>query len=111
METLRLNQPYAHVLEHLGDVQKHVDEALYRYALQQAQQQILDLEGQVQQWEEKYGCSYDLFAYRTAVDETYVQELNAHPETHMWEADLITWEFYATELRAWRQRLSTLTVS
>ncbi len=111
METLRLNQSYAQVLEHLGDVQKHVDEALYRYALQQAQQQILDLEGQVQQWEEKYGCSYDLFAYRTAVDETYVHELNAHPETCMWEADLIAWEFYATELKAWRQRLRTLTMS
>lgn len=111
METLKLNEPYAHILEHLGDVQKHVDEALYRYALQQAQQQILDLEGQVQSWEEKYGCSYDLFAYRTTVDETYVQELNAHPETHMWEADSITWEFYATELKSWRQRLNTLTVS
>jgi hypothetical protein len=111
METLKLNEPYAQVLEQLGDVQKHVDEALYRYAMQQAQQQILDLEGQVQRWEEKYGCSYDLFAYRTAVDETYVHELNTHSETQMWEADLITWEFYATELKAWRQRLNTLTMS
>lgn len=111
MEALRLNQPYAPVLEYLGDVQKHVDEALYHYTLQQAQQQILSLESQVQPWEEKYGCSYDLFAYRTAVDETYVHELNAHPETHMWEADLLTWEFYAAELKAWRQRLNTLTGS
>ena len=111
METLKLNEPYAQVLEQLGDVQKHVDEALYRYAIEQVQHHILELETQVQVWENKYECSYDLFAYRTATDEAYVRALNGHTETQMWEADLITWEFYATELKAWRQQLSTLTAS
>jgi hypothetical protein len=111
METLKLNEPYAQVLEQLGNVQKHVDEALRRYAVEQAQQQILELEAQVQVWENKFGCSYDLFAYRTAVDEDYVHNLNLYIETQMWEADLITWEFYATELKAWRQRLNTLITS
>lgn len=111
METLKLNEPYAQVLEQLGDVQQHVDEALYRYAVERTQQRVLELEAQVQVWEDKYECSYDLFAYRTATDENYVRDLNSHAETQMWEADLIAWEFYATELKAWRQRLSTLTAS
>lgn len=104
---MTLKEPYVEVLEHLGDVQRRVDEALYQYALREAQQQILTLETQVQAWEKKYGCSYDLFAYRTATDTTYVRDLNIAPATQLWEADLLTWEFYATELKEWRQRLAT----
>jgi len=106
---MTLKEPYIQVLEHLGDVQQRVDEALYQYTLREAQQQILALETQVQIWEKQYGCSYDLFSYRTATDAAYVRDLNAAPTTQMWEADLLTWEFYATELKEWRQRLATLT--
>jgi hypothetical protein len=103
-----LQEPYMEVLARLGDVQQQVNEAVRQYALQQAQHQILDLETRVQSWEAKYGCSYDLFAYRTATDEDYVHALNAVAPTQEWEADLFTWEFYATELKEWRQRLAVL---
>jgi hypothetical protein len=108
MATMKVKEPYREVLECLGDVQQQVDEAVHQYAVQQAQQQILDLEARVQEWEAKYGCSYDLFAYRTATDEDYVHQLNEAAQTQEWEADLFTWEFYATELKEWRQRLATL---
>ncbi len=108
MATLTVKEPYKEVLAHLGDVQQQVDEALRQYAVQQAQQQVLDLEARVQEWKAKYACSYDLFAYRTATDEDYVRQLNQAAQTQDWEADLFTWEFYATELREWRQRLATL---
>ncbi len=49
-------------------------------------------------WEEKYQCSYDLFAYRTATDDAFIDDLNADLATQQWEADLFAWEFYATEL-------------
>lgn len=108
MPTIALKEPYTHVLEHLGNIQQVVDEALRQYTLQKVQQQVLDLQERVRAWEEKYGCSYDLFAYRTSTDEGYVRQLDAASETRQWEADLFSWEFYAAELKEWRQRLHTI---
>ena len=111
MKTVVLKESYTDILEHLGDVQQVADDALREFAIEQAQQQILDLQVQVSTWEDKYGCSYDLFAYRTSTDESYVRELEADPGTRQWEADLFSWEFYAAELKEWPQRLSTISTS
>jgi hypothetical protein len=67
--------------------------------------QISDLEHRLQKYEDKYGCSYDLFAYRTATDEDYIRQLNAVQATQQWEGDLISWEFDTEKLREWRRRL------
>jgi hypothetical protein len=111
MPTVVLKESYTSVLEHLGDVQQVADEALHQYALQQAQQQVLALQEKVRGWEEKYGCSYDLFAYRTSTDEEYVQQLDADPQTREWEADLFSWEFYAAEHQEWRRRLHDISTA
>jgi hypothetical protein len=108
MSAITIKEPYTRVLEHLGDLEQVVDEALRQYTIQQARQHMLDIQEKVQTWEEKYGCSYDLFAFRTSTDEEYVQELEAAPQTSQWEADLFSWEFYAAEFKAWRQRLQSI---
>ena len=105
MLTVQVKEEYAAILEPL---QESVDEALYRYALEKVQARILEIEQQVQKWEERYGCSYDLFAYRTATDEAYVKQLDANPATQQWEGDLISWGFDVEELREWRHRLQKL---
>ena len=108
MTTLVLKQPYADVLEWLGGTQAAVDEALRQYTIQKIQEHVLDLQEKACVWEEKYGCSYDLFAYRTATDESYIQQLDSDPTTRQWEADLLSWEFYAAELKEWHQRLHSI---
>lgn len=108
MSEIVLKEPYTHVLEYLGDVQQVADEALRQYAIRKAEQQVLELQEKVRAWEDKYDCSYDLFAYRTATDEEYVRQLDSNPESLEWEADLFSWEFYATELKEWRERLHSI---
>jgi soluble cytochrome b562 len=105
MPTVQVRDEYAAILEPL---QESVDEALRRYAIEKVQARILELERKVQKWEEKYGCSYDLLAYRTATDEEYVKQLDADPSTQQWEGDLLSWEFDVEELREWRRHLHRL---
>lgn len=105
MLNVQVKETYAAILQPL---EENVNEALRRYALEKVQARLLELEQQAQQWEEKYGCSYDLFAYRTATDETFVTNLDANSETQQWEGDLLAWEFDAEELRTWRHHLQTL---
>lgn len=105
MLQVQVDESYATIL---WPLEKHVDEALRRYALEKVQGQLLDLERRVQHWEDKYGCSYDLFAFRTATDEAYVQSLNAQAATQLWESDLLAWEFDHIELQEWRKHLQML---
>ena len=105
MPRVQVKEEYAAILEPL---QESVDEALRRYAIEKAQNRVLELEQAVQEWEEKYGCGYDLFAYRAATDEGYVEQLDSTPVTQQWEGDSISWEFDARELREWRRRLKML---
>lgn len=105
MLNVQVREDVAAVLEPL---QETVDEALRRYAIEKTEARILEIERRLQLWEEKYGCSYDLFAYRTATDEEYVRQLDANPATQQWEGDLIAWEFDVEELREWRRRLQRL---
>ncbi len=111
MPTVVLKEPYTRALKHLGDPQQVVDEALHQYVFQVAQRRILELQEKISAWEEKYGCSYDLFAYRTSTDETYVRELEANPETREWESDLFSWEFYDAELKEWKQLLRSISTT
>jgi hypothetical protein len=105
MLTVQVREDYAIILTPL---QESVDEALRRYALEKARAHLLELEQRLQKHEDKYGCSYDLFAYRTATDEDYVRRLDVSPVTQQWEGDLISWEFDTEELREWRRRLRNL---
>ena len=103
-----VKEAYAEILDPL---QESVDEALHRYALDKVQARIIEMEQRVQQWEEKYGCSYDLFTHHTATDEDYVKQLETDPETQQWEGDLVSWEFDVEELREWRRHLQKLSTT
>ena len=105
MLQVQIKEAYAQVLEPLDST---VDQLFQRLAVERTSRQIVDLQIKVQEWENKYQCNYDLFAYRTATDVAYVDELNVHPATQQWEADIITWEFYNTELGEWNQRLQAI---
>lgn len=105
MLQVKVKEEYATILEPL---QESVDEALHRFALEKVQARILELEQRTQEWEEKYGCSYDLFAYRTATDEEYVKLLDTDTNTQQWEGDSISWEFDTEALREWRRHLQKL---
>ena len=105
MAQVQVKDEYIDILEPL---QESVEEALHLYALDKVRTRLLEFEQKVQNWEEKYGCSYDLFVYRTATDKTYVEELDANFETQQWEGDLISWEFDAEGLREWRSHLQKL---
>ncbi len=108
MATVNIKKQYSDIIGALGNLQETVDEALRKYAVEKATERILELRSKVQAWENKYGCSYELFAYRTATDEEYVNQLNASPQTAMWEGDMIAWEFYALELEEWYRRLQNI---
>ena len=105
MVTVQIKDAFADVL---APLEQSVDDALRRLATERANRQIAELQLKVKRWEDKYKCSYELFAYRTATDELYVKELNANSATAQWEADLTAWEFYATELDEWRKRLQSI---
>ena len=103
MVSVQIREEYAAMLEPL---EESVDTALRHYAIEKARARILDIEPGLQKHEEKYGCSYDLFVYRTTTDEEFVRQLDANAATQQWESDLIDWEFDVEELREWRLRSS-----
>jgi hypothetical protein len=105
MVTVHIREVYAQILEPL---EQNVEEALRHLAIERANQHIAELQQKVRVWEEKYHCCFDLFAYRTATDEAFVMELNTDPDTQQWEADVMAWEFYATELNEWYKRLQSI---
>jgi len=111
MGDVRVKDAYLEVFRPFGDVQGVVDSALQHYAIEKANEKIAALRRKIKVWEDKYGCTYEVFAYRTARDEEYVQELNHNPQTAMWEGDLIVWEFQARELAEWYQRLQDILIA
>jgi hypothetical protein len=103
--TVQVKEIYSKVYEALKE---DIDDVLHQHALKQLQQRISEANQNVRQWEEKYGCDYEAFIYRTATDEAYVRQLNANVETQMWEGDLISWEFEMRELQTWQSHLQQL---
>ncbi|MBM4425280.1 MAG: hypothetical protein FJ030_18180 [Chloroflexi bacterium] len=105
MVTIQVREAYADALEPLD---RSVDEALRRLATERAAQRIAELQRKIRDWEEKYHCRYDLFAYRTTTDEGFVSELDSQPATQQWEADLMLWESHMQELDKWLKRLQSI---
>jgi hypothetical protein len=103
--TLQVKEIYSKVYEALKE---DIDDVLHEHAIEQLERRILEVSQNIQLWEEIYGCDYETFIYRTATDETYVQQLNAEVETQMWEGDLISWEFEMREFETWQSHLQQL---
>lgn len=103
--TVQVKEIYSKVYEALNE---DIDDVLRHHAIEQLEQRILEASQNIQHWEEKYGCDYETFTYRTATDEAYVRQLNAKVEAQMWEGDLISWEFEMRELETWQSHLQQL---
>ncbi len=102
---VQVREEYQSILEAL---QENVDEAIHHYALEKVQHRLLQAEQTIQRWEQKYGCSYDLFAYRTSTDTVYVNQLENEVDKQDWEGDLFEWEIDAAELAKWRSHWQKL---
>jgi aspartate carbamoyltransferase catalytic subunit len=88
--------------------QASVEEAVRRYALEKAHARLWELEQTIQRWEDKYGCGYDLFAYRTATDAAYVAQLELIQKRRNGRAMLSPGNSIRLVLREWRHRLQQL---
>ncbi|MGQ9627503.1 MAG: hypothetical protein ACUVV0_11435 [Anaerolineae bacterium] len=106
MSKVVVSDKYADVLAALGDTQRAVEEALRRYTIEKIGERIADLRRQIQCWEEKYGCPYEVFYSRIASDEEFVNLLRQKYVT--WEKDFQQWEFYVEEMREWISRLESI---
>ena len=80
MITVPIKDAYAEVLDPLGP---SVEEVVRQLAINRANERLIDLQRRLAVWQDKYQCSYELFAYRTATDEEYVAELNRQPPTRV----------------------------
>lgn len=103
--TIQVKDIYAEALDPLDE---NIEAAVRRLAIERTAQKIAELRSILREWEAKYDCSYELFAYRTASDATYVATLDANPATSQWEGDLAVWEFYVEELDQWHKRLQSI---
>ncbi len=92
----------------LDVLQKSADEAIRYYAIEKVQYRLLQAEQNVQRWEQKYACSYDLFAYQTSSNEEYINKLERETDKQDWEGDSFEWEIDALELTKWRRHLQKL---
>ena len=103
--TTQVQEIYAKVYEAL---QEDMDEVLRQHAIKRIEQRIVAAEQRVKQWEAKYGADYKTFARRTATDESYLQQLEANPDSQMWEGDLFEWEYEVEVLAEWRSHYQRL---
>jgi hypothetical protein len=93
------------------DLQESVEDVLRNYAIKQVQQRLAKAQQNVQRWEAKYGCKYEMFAYQTSINMAYVDELNLNFDTMMWESDLIEWEVDMETLVKWKRHLQKLSTN
>lgn len=107
MTTVAIDDKYAEVLTALGDLQRAIDLALQRYAIEQITAKIAELRQRDAEYQAKYGLDYPAFAERIAADETFVNQVEAKVGK-MWEIDLADWEFCYKGSEDWIQKLQTI---
>jgi hypothetical protein len=105
---MMINSKYADILAPLGDAQQAVDEAVRRYAVEKIGERIAELRHATRSFEERYGCTYEVFYAHITTDEDFVAGLREANST--WERDFHEWEFYVEELREWLDRLEQLSI-
>ncbi len=105
MMIVQMEAEYAKIFE---DLQADVADVLRQHAIKELELRLSKAKQTIQAWEEKYGCAYETFIKRTTTDELYIQGLNDHEETQLWEGDLISWEFDVLELQTWPHHLQKL---
>ena len=101
---------YQEILQIVGDLQSAVDNAIRRYTLELASEQIEKCEKEIVHFQNKYGCSYETFleGITNGNNPEFLESLNHNHPT--WEADFNVWETYVEELQRWRQRVTKLLI-
>jgi len=99
---------YQEILQIIGDLQVAVDNAIRRYALDIASEQIEKCEDEIAHFQNKYGCSYETFleGITNGDNPEFLDNLNHRYPT--WEADFNVWETYIEELQRWKNRVTKL---
>ena len=110
---------YQEILQIIGDLQVAVNNAIRRYALDIASEQIEKCEKEITHFQNKYvhfvhqrlrlmGCSYETFfeGITNGNNPEFLENLNHRHPT--WEADFNVWETYVEELQRWRNRVTKL---
>ena len=99
---------YQEILQIIGDLQVAVNNAIRRYALDIASEQIEKCEKEITHFQNKYGCSYETFleGITNGNNPEFLENLNYRHPT--WEADFNVWETYSEELQRWRNRVTKL---
>ncbi len=105
--TVAIPERYVKILAPLGELEKTVDLALQRYAVEQIVARITELRQRDRGFQTKYGCGYEAFVEQTARDEEFVREVEA-TISKTWELDLVEWEFCHKGIKDWAQRLQTI---
>jgi len=89
-------------------MQQIVNEAVRRYAVERASEQIAQLQRQVRRYEELFDFTYEVFYAHVTADASFVARLREKHPT--WERDFHQWEFYVEELREWLSRLESISI-
>ena len=99
---------YQEILQIVGDLQMAVDNAIRRYVLDIASEQIEKFKKEITHFQNKYGCSYEAFleGITNGNNPEFLENLeHKHPT---WEADFNVWETYVEELQRWKNRVTKL---
>ena len=109
MASIAIREIYLETLHSLGDVSEEVEAAIRRHTVERISDKIASLRAEDRRWEEKYGCSYEVFREKTSNDPDFVERL--HREQPTWELDIAHWEFCHKGVQDWTQELQRILTS
>ncbi len=105
--TITVDSKYTDVLGVFGNVQDAFDLAIQRYTIEQITRKIAELRHRAEKYVSKYGCDYDTFVKRMAMDETFAAVIESDIDA-AWEIDLLDWEFSHKGIDDWTQKLQSI---
>ena len=74
--------------------------------LEKTHQKIEALQNDIDLYEQKYGLSYSEFEQKVAIDETFIEQVEAID--FLWERDSNIWFYTIEELKIWQIRLASI---
>jgi len=107
--SIAIREIYLEALGSLGDVREEVEAAIRRHIVELISDKIASLRAEDRRWEEKYGCSYEVFRERMSSDPDFVERL--HREQPTWELDVAHWEFSHKGVQDWTEELQRILTS
>jgi hypothetical protein len=107
MATVSIQDKFIEILSSFGDLQESVNVALQRYTIDQIADKINELRHRDDEYKTRYGLEYPLFSKRIAVDQAFVQNVEANI-SKVWEVDMADWEFCHQGIEDWTKKLQDI---